>query len=209
MQTKLTVPADVRAAKYVALVGGEIGAMIGEFKLATQTGMPHWAAWTLPLLLSLYAYASFRVGRTPDVAVALGLVAASQGAAHLIAATVVDVDWKVIVAVWSLMVPVALWRLHKVTTVAPEEPAEVAEKSDSEAAPPASPPVSLPTRTLWRLAEAVVTVWHLEQKGLKDSEIGAQMKISRVRVGQIRKEAALRDMVPPGAPWVAKTPVAA
>lgn len=203
MQNKLTVPADVRAAKYVALVGGEIGAMIGEFKLATQTGMPHWAAWTLPLLLSLYAYASFRVGRTTDVAVALGLVAASQGAAHLIAATVVDVDWKVIVAVWSLMVPVALWRLHKVTT-APTVPVEEAEKSNNE-------PAVQPTRTQWSLAEGAAEVHRLQKAHPKitNTEIGRRMNISYVRVGQIMRDSAAKGLAPRGAGWVAEVPAAA
>lgn len=203
MQPKLTVPRDVQAAKYIALVGGEIGTMFGEWKLAHLTGMPMWAAWTLPLLLSLYGYAAFRMGRTLDVGIALGLVAASQGVAHLIAAFIVDVDWRIIIAVWSLMVPVALWRLHQVAKARPNKEIE------PDPAPAAKAEKIAPTRTQWKLTEAIPMVWELERKGLKDGQIGQRMGISRVRVGQIRKEAINKNMVPAGAPWVAPELVAA
>lgn len=197
MRPQTTVPRDVRAAKYTALIGGEIGAMIGEWKLAAQTGMPHWAAWTLPLLLSCYAYVAFRRGRTSDVAIALGLVATSQGVAHLISAAVVDVNWQIIVAVWSLLLPVALWRLHKVTQPAPEE------VDEPEATEQPTPQPAQPTQRRWKLVDAVAEVHRLEQRHPQwsDIKIGAQMGVSRVRVGQIRKAAIDKNMVPVGADW--------
>lgn len=208
MQPKLTVPTDVQAVRYLGLVGGEIGTMFGEYKLAHLTGMPLWAAWTLPLLLSLYGYAAFRMGRTVDVAIALGLVAVSQGVAHLITAFVVEVDWRIIIAVWSFLVPIALWRLHQVAKPRLSDVVEETEKSNSE---PTAQAAAQPTRTQWSLADGAAEIHRLEtaHPGIRHTAIGAHMGISRVRVGQIKAEATAKQLAPRGARWVAKVPATA
>ncbi|MFC4466683.1 hypothetical protein ACFPH6_19485 [Streptomyces xiangluensis] len=84
---------------------------IAEYELARRLGAQPPIAVMLPLSLDCYVIAALKWFRPFDVALSLILMCAAQIAAHALDAGVVRVSLD-LVAVVSVLVPVALWRTH-------------------------------------------------------------------------------------------------
>lgn len=193
------VPTDLRAARYAVLAVATFGLMVFEFKLAVQTGSPTWIAWTYPVALDVYAYASFRSASRPDVATALILMALSQGAAHM-PALHNEHNWLITIAPWALVMPLVLWRVHHLGTNG-HIAADVAEPDPDDTqeigpilTPPQPEPEPQPEQRRWNRADALSAIAYWESEGLETNvAIAAKMGISAQRVGQYRK--ANRELV--------------
>lgn len=81
----------------------------GEWSLAVAAGFGTWVAAALPVAIDAYAIRAMQRGR--EVAVAVGLMIATNAAAHLHAGGRLEMSPWLVVAV-SAIAPVVLWRVH-------------------------------------------------------------------------------------------------
>jgi hypothetical protein len=105
----------------VALVATLVLTASGEFVFATRVGWPPYVAWALAVSLDVYVVVALEARR--DVAWAIGLMAATNIAAHsveMIPGLMVGqgadrhpVWW--LVAAASALPPVVLWRIHRLS----------------------------------------------------------------------------------------------
>jgi hypothetical protein len=209
MQTQGNTAKDVRAIRYVSLAAGTIGAMFGEFMLATQTGMSPWFAWTYPLALDAYAYVAFRTGRKAHVTTALVLMAVSQAMTHLVSAHIIPMSWPVVVGVWAAILPAVICLTHFVAEHVTHEPAAQVdepaawvgpgqgsepqdEPADKPAAPvaPVAPVVPIAQgRRNWKLSDAVNFVRENWEKD--NAELAALMSRTERQIRNYRSAATV------------------
>ncbi|WP_406507623.1 hypothetical protein [Streptomyces sp. NBC_00212] len=99
---------------------------VAEYQLARRLGAAPPIAVMLPVAIDCYVIAALKWFRAFDVALSLSLMGAAQVAAHALDAGVLNVTLQ-LVAVVSLLAPIALWRTHALargeaqdTSAAPE-----------------------------------------------------------------------------------------
>ena len=134
----------------VSLAAGVAFTATAEYSLARRLGAQEVVAVMLPVAIDAYAIAALKRFRAFDIFLSLALMCAAQVSAHLLDAHVMPVNgW--LVAVVSLLVPVAIWRTHALARSEDDVPAEpdpepVAEESplvevQRVPEPPAAAPV--------------------------------------------------------------------
>ncbi|WP_033415415.1 hypothetical protein [Streptomyces canus] len=117
MSTPNTIGTWVRRG---SLTAGICYTATAEYELARRLGAVIPVAVMLPLAIDFYVIAALRWFRAFDVALSLMLMGAAQVAAHALEAGVVQVDLN-LVAVVSLLVPIALWRTHALARQTPQD----------------------------------------------------------------------------------------
>ncbi|MEV6174897.1 helix-turn-helix domain-containing protein [Streptomyces sp. NPDC051954] len=113
---------------------------IAEYELARRLGAEAPIAVMLPISIDCYVIAALKWFRALDVFLSLTLMGAAQVCAHALDAGVVKVSLD-LVAVVSLLVPIALWRTHALARQTPQDEQD-AEAFRTESLP--SPPVQQP-----------------------------------------------------------------
>jgi hypothetical protein len=95
----------------VSLAAGVAFTATAEYSLARRLGAQQPVAVMLPVAIDAYAIAALKRFRAGDIFLSLLLMCAAQVSAHLLDSHVMPVNgW--LVAVVSLLVPVAIWRTH-------------------------------------------------------------------------------------------------
>ncbi|MFD3929553.1 hypothetical protein [Streptomyces sp. NPDC058614] len=93
---------------------------IAEYELARRLGAAPAIAAMLPISIDCYVVAALKWFRALDVFLSLALMGAAQVCAHALDAGVVTVSLD-LVAVVSLLVPIALWRTHALARQTPRD----------------------------------------------------------------------------------------
>ncbi|MFD4527833.1 hypothetical protein ACFWP7_28665 [Streptomyces sp. NPDC058470] len=131
---------------------------IAEYELARRLGAEVPIAVMLPLALDCYVIAALKWFRAFDVFLSLTLMGAAQVCAHALDAGVVKVNLD-LVAVVSLLVPIALWRTHALARQTPQD------EQDAAPSPAIRPVPEVATEVpQGPLSEAKVTLERNEQK---------------------------------------------
>lgn len=108
---------------YVALAATLTLTAYGEWLFATRTGWPWHVALAMPVSVDVYVVLAYRMRR--DTAPALLLMATTNVCAHLVTmvpGAMVDGRpvWQLVAAA-SILPPVVLWRVHRLTQAHPSE----------------------------------------------------------------------------------------
>lgn len=126
-----------------SLAAGIAYTATAEFELAVRLGATWLVAIMLPVAIDCYLIAALRRFRAFDIALSLTLMGAAQVAAHALDANVIQVSLT-LVALVSLLVPVAIWRTHALARQTPK--GAPAPHQDAEDATPAPAVPSVPQR---------------------------------------------------------------
>ncbi|MFL5910523.1 MAG: hypothetical protein ACJ768_08170 [Gaiellaceae bacterium] len=95
----------------MSLAAGVAFTATAEYSLARRLGAQQPVAVMLPVAIDAYAIAALKRFRAFDIFLSLTLMCAAQVSAHLLDSHVMPVNgW--LVAIVSLLVPVAIWRTH-------------------------------------------------------------------------------------------------
>lgn len=127
----------------ISLLAGIGFTATAEYQLALTIGAVPSVAVLLPLALDVYVVAAIRRARGRDIALSLVLMGTAQVSAHMLSAGVVAVSVPLVASV-SLLVPLVIWRVHALATVAPKRSREAAPTPGTGVAPvPPVPTVDL------------------------------------------------------------------
>lgn len=75
---------SITVARWVSLIAAFVWGAVAEYKLATAVGADQFTAALLPVVLDVYGFAAFRMGRTAHVTGALTAMFATQMVSHLL-----------------------------------------------------------------------------------------------------------------------------